>query len=84
MTQVCLAQAFREPTLLWCCPLISPSWCLCLAGWLFFSELPGIWIWIGGTVVFSGVFLNAWFEAGAGRRRLRRAEKHPNSAKQGN
>ena len=33
-----------------------------VAGWLFFSELPEIWIWIGGTIVFTGVFLNTWFE----------------------
>ena len=63
MTQVCLAQAFRETDATVVLPVDFTKLVFAgLAGWLFFSELPGIWIWIGGTVVFSGVFLNAWFE----------------------
>ena len=63
MTQVCLAQAFREADATVVLPADFTKLVFAgLAGWLFFSELPEIWIWIGGTVVFAGVFLNAWFE----------------------
>ena len=86
MTQVCLAQAFRETDATVVLPVDFTKLVFAgLAGGCS-SELPGIWIWIGGTVVFSGVFLNAWLKSGRGtlRRRLRSAEKIPNSAKQGN
>jgi drug/metabolite transporter (DMT)-like permease len=62
-TQICLAQAFREADATVVLPADFTKLVFAgLAGWLFFSELPEIWIWIGGTIVFSGVFLNAWFE----------------------
>ena len=62
-TQICLAQAFREADATVVLPADFTKLVFAgLAGWLFFSELPEIWIWIGGTIVFVGVFLNAWFE----------------------
>ena len=62
-TQIALAQAFREADATVVLPADLTKLVFAgLAGWLFFSELPGIWIWIGGSVVFAGVFLNAWFE----------------------
>ena len=62
-TQIALAQAFREADATVVLPADFTKLVFAgLAGWLFFSELPGIWIWIGGSVVFAGVFLNAWFE----------------------
>ena len=62
-TQLCLAQAFREADATVVLPADFTKLVFAgLAGWLFFSELPEIWIWIGGTIVFTGVFLNAWFE----------------------
>ncbi len=62
-TQLALAQAFREADATVVLPADFTKLVFAgLAGWLFFSELPAIWIWLGGTVVFVGVFLNAWFE----------------------
>ena len=62
-TQICLAQAFREADATVVLPADFTKLVFAgLAGWLFFSELPEIWIWLGGTIVFVGVFLNAWFE----------------------
>ena len=62
-TQLALAQAFREADATVVLPAdFSKLVFAGLAGWLFFSEFPAIWIWIGGTVVFAGVFLNAWLE----------------------
>jgi drug/metabolite transporter (DMT)-like permease len=62
-TQLSLAQAFREADATVVLPADFTKLIFAgLAGWLFFRELPAIWIWLGGTVVFVGVFLNAWFE----------------------
>lgn len=77
-TQLALAQAFREADATVVLPAdFSKLVFAGLAGWLFFGELPAIWIWIGGTVVFTGVFLNAWFEkrSRADVRRLARASE---------
>jgi drug/metabolite transporter (DMT)-like permease len=75
-TQLALAQAFREADATVVLPADFTKLVFAgLAGWLFFAELPAIWIWIGGTVVFAGVFLNAWFE-----KRAREAAKRVASA----
>jgi len=67
-TQIALAQAFREADATVVLPADFTKLVFAgLAGWLFFAELPGIWIWIGGSVVFAGVFLNAWLEKRARR-----------------
>lgn len=75
-TQLALAQAFREADATVVLPADFTKLVFAgLAGWLFFAELPAIWVWIGGTVVFTGVFLNAWFE-----KRAREAAKRVASA----
>ena len=62
-TQLALAQAFREADATVVLPVDFTKLVFAgLAGWLFFEEVPVIWIWIGGTGVFVGGFLNAWFE----------------------
>ena len=62
-TQICLAQAFREADATVVLPADFTKLVFAgLAGWFFFAEVPEIWIWVGGTIVFIGVFLNAWFE----------------------
>lgn len=71
--QLGLSQAFREAD----ATVVLPADLTKLifagaAGWLFFSEAPAIWIWIGGVVVFGGVFLNALFDR-RDRQRLRGA-----------
>lgn len=61
--QLAISQAFREADATVVLPADFTKLVFAgLAGWLFFSEAPEIWIWIGGTVVFAGVFLNAWFD----------------------
>tara|TARA_B100000686_G_C16714529_1_gene931201 strand:- start:298 stop:1284 length:987 start_codon:yes stop_codon:yes gene_type:complete len=63
VTQLSIAQAFREADATIVLPADFTKLVFAgIAGWFFFSELPEIWIWVGGFVVFSGVFLNAWFE----------------------
>jgi drug/metabolite transporter (DMT)-like permease len=76
-TQLALAQAFREADATVVLPAdFSKLVFAGLAGWLFFGELPAIWIWIGGTVVFVGVFMNSWFEKRA-RDDIRRLARAP-------
>jgi drug/metabolite transporter (DMT)-like permease len=77
VTQMAIAQAFREADATVVLPAdFSKLVFAGLAGWLFFGELPAIWVWIGGTVVFTGVFLNAWFEKRA-RDDVRRLARTP-------
>ncbi len=62
-TQISLSQAFREADATVVLPADFTKLIFAgLAGWYFFSELPEIWIWVGGAVVFTGVILNAWFD----------------------
>ena len=35
-----------------------------LIGYVFFGQVPEIWIWIGAMVVFAAVFYNAYRERG--------------------
>lgn len=68
--QLALSQAFREADATVVLPADLTKLVFAgLAGWLLFAEAPEIWIWIGGVVVFGGVFLNAMFDR---RDRLRR------------
>lgn len=69
LAQIALSQAFREADATVVLPADFTKLLFAgIAGWIFFSEMPDIWIWIGGTVVFSGVFLNAMLDR---RERLR-------------
>jgi drug/metabolite transporter (DMT)-like permease len=36
-------------------------------GFLFFGESTGIWVWIGGAIIFSATYFMTWREARAGR-----------------
>lgn len=75
--QLGLSQAFREADATVVLPADFTKLIFAgIAGWLLFAEAPEIWIWIGGTVVFAGVFLNAWFDRRA-RGRARRLAQTP-------
>ena len=70
-TQLSLSQAFREADATVVLPADFTKLVFAgLAGWLFFAELPEIWIWAGGSVVFAGVILNAWFDKHARETRV--------------
>lgn len=61
--QLAISQAFREADATVVLPADFTKLIFAgLAGWLLFAEAPEIWIWVGGTVVFAGVFLNALFD----------------------
>lgn len=61
--QLCLSQSFREADATIALPADFTKLIFAgIAGWVFFSEAPEVWVWIGGTVVFSGVLLNTWFD----------------------
>ena len=61
--QLALSQAFREADATIALPADFTKLIFAgLAGWIIFSEAPPIWIWIGGTVVFLGVLLNAFYD----------------------
>lgn len=61
--QLSLSQAFREADATIALPADFTKLIFAgLAGWLLFSEAPEIWIWIGGTIVFTGVLLNTLFD----------------------
>lgn len=73
--QLGLSQAFREADATVVLPADFTKLIFAgIAGWLLFAEAPEIWIWIGGTVVFAGVFLNAWFDRRARGRAGRLAQ----------
>ncbi len=61
--QLALSQAFREADATIALPADFTKLIFAgLAGWILFAEAPPIWIWIGGTVVFLGVLLNAFYD----------------------
>lgn len=65
-TQLALSQAFREADATVVLPADFTKLVFAgLAGWIFFAELPEAWVWIGGTVVFAGVVLNALLDKAA-------------------
>ncbi len=78
--QLALSQAFREADATVVLPADLTKLVFAgLAGWLLFAEEPEIWIWIGGVVVFGGVFLNALFDR---RDRLRQKVIAPEGVNQ--
>ena len=56
LAQLSITQAFREADSTVVLPMDFTKliWAS-LLGYLLFSELPDIWAWVGGAVVFSGV-----------------------------
>lgn len=65
VAQLALTQAFREAdaTLVLPVNFTKLIWAS-LIGYFFFDQVPSIWVWVGGLIVFSGVFYNALQERG--------------------
>jgi drug/metabolite transporter (DMT)-like permease len=65
---VCMAQAFKEADASAVLPFdfLRLIWAS-LLGWLIFAEVPDLWTWVGGTVIFASGTYVAWREARAGR-----------------
>jgi drug/metabolite transporter (DMT)-like permease len=65
LAQLSLSQAFREADATLVLPLDFTKliWAS-LIGYFFFGQVPSVWVWIGGLIVFSGVFYNALQERG--------------------
>ena len=63
LAQVSLSQAFREAdsTVILPMDFTKLIWAS-LLGYLVFAEIPDIWAWVGGVVVFSGVLWVAYSE----------------------
>jgi drug/metabolite transporter (DMT)-like permease len=64
LAQLSISQAFREADATVVLPMDFTKliWASIL-GYLVFSELPDIWSWVGGAVVFSGVLWVGYSEA---------------------
>ena len=64
LAQLSITQAFRETDSTVVLPMDFTKliWAS-LLGYLLFSELPDIWAWVGGAVVFSGVLWVGYSEA---------------------
>lgn len=66
--QTALAQSFREADMTAVMPLefLRLVWAA-LFGYFFFAEVPDIWVWIGGTIIFSASTYIAIRERAAGK-----------------
>lgn len=63
--QIFLGEAFRHADATLVLPIdFTKLFWAGLIGYLFFNQVPEIWIWIGGAVVFSAVFYNAYKDRG--------------------
>jgi len=83
--QLLLSQAFREADATVVLPADFTKLVFAgIAGWVLFAETPEIWIWIGGTVVFSGVLLNAVLDRRDRQRAARLAPAAENRQSSGN
>lgn len=61
--QYCIAQSFREADATLVLPVdFSKLVWASIAGYLFFGEIPDLWSWTGGFVVFAAVFFMAYRE----------------------
>jgi drug/metabolite transporter (DMT)-like permease len=66
VAQICLGEAFRHADATLVLPIdFTKLFWASLIGYFFFDQVPEIWIWIGGAVVFSAVFYNAYKDRGA-------------------
>jgi drug/metabolite transporter (DMT)-like permease len=63
LTQMAIAQAFREADATQVMPadFTKLVWSA-LIGWLFFAEVPTLWVLLGGSMIFAGVAYIAWRE----------------------
>jgi drug/metabolite transporter (DMT)-like permease len=63
IAQICLGEAFRyaDATLVMPIDFAKLLWAS-LIGYVFFDQVPEIWIWPGAFVVFMAVFYNAYME----------------------
>ncbi|MFN4088451.1 MAG: DMT family transporter [Alphaproteobacteria bacterium] len=70
------AQAFRQADATAVLPLdfLRLIWAT-LVGWLIFSELPDLWAWIGGTVIFASATYIAYRESKVAREKRRNEER---------
>lgn len=68
--QLGLSQALAEtePSVVMPLDFLRLIWVTVL-GYLVFGEIPGIWIWVGGAVIFASGFYIAWREGRARRER---------------
>jgi drug/metabolite transporter (DMT)-like permease len=66
IAQICLGEAFRyaDATLVLPIDFTKLFWAS-LIGYVFFDQVPEIWIWPGAFVVFLAVFYNAYMERNA-------------------
>jgi len=74
--QTALAQSFREADMTAVLPLefLRLVWAS-LFGYLFFAEVPDIWVWIGGSIIFSASTYIAFRERNAGKQSPQTPEK---------
>lgn len=63
VAQIALAQAFvdADATLVLPVDFTKLIWAS-IAGFLFFAEIPAIWTWVGGAIIFAGVIYSAYHE----------------------
>lgn len=63
--QIFLGEAFRHADATLVLPIdFTKLFWASLIGYVFFGQVPEIWIWIGAMVVFAAVFYNAYRERG--------------------
>ena len=63
IAQICLGEAFRHADATLVLPIdFTKLFWASLIGYLFFEQVPDIWIWPGAFVVFLAVFYNAYME----------------------
>ncbi len=66
IAQLCLSQSFRlvDATLVLPIDFTKIIWAS-LIGYVVFNQVPEIWVWIGATVTFAGVFYNTYQDHGS-------------------
>lgn len=66
IAQICLGEAFRHADATLVLPIdFTKLFWASLIGYFFFDQVPEIWIWVGGAVVFAAVFYNSYKDRGA-------------------
>jgi drug/metabolite transporter (DMT)-like permease len=66
VAQICLGEAFRHADATLVLPIdFTKLFWASLIGYFFFDQVPEIWIWVGGAVVFAAVFYNTYEDRGA-------------------